>query len=224
MSDGRGEGQRGGRSVSVPPPRSLAPPMQRPPAASTISSPSLLINSLSSPKWPPYLISPSSSVLVSVLASALASALAAVSESYLCVCTPYVAFAVSLIPVLAVIVNIYPPCNYFHRPRPFSPLVMGSVTWVNFLPEAAERLVVKQKQSGWKTLVSRTIDTDLVRKLEGAGLLLILVSMYPLPTGELKIRVLIINKDVRKSLARKSGNENPIWSWNDSYQTMHCFF
>ena len=31
-----------------------------------------------------------------------------------------------------------------------------------------------------------------------------------------KLRVLIINKDVRKSLARKNGNENPIWSWNDS--------
>ena len=28
-----------------------------------------------------------------------------------------------------------------------------------------------------------------------------------------KIRVLIINKDVRKLLARKNGNENPIWSW-----------
>ena len=31
-----------------------------------------------------------------------------------------------------------------------------------------------------------------------------------------KLRVLIINKDVRKSLARKNGNENPIWSWNNS--------
>ena len=31
-----------------------------------------------------------------------------------------------------------------------------------------------------------------------------------------KLRVLNINKDVRKSLARKNGNENPIWSWNDS--------
>ena len=31
-----------------------------------------------------------------------------------------------------------------------------------------------------------------------------------------KLRVLIINKDVRKSLARKNGNENLIWSWNDS--------
>ena len=31
-----------------------------------------------------------------------------------------------------------------------------------------------------------------------------------------KLRVLIINKDERKSLARKNGNENPIWIWNDS--------
>ena len=29
-----------------------------------------------------------------------------------------------------------------------------------------------------------------------------------------KLRVLIINKDVRKLLARKNGNENPVWSWN----------
>ena len=31
-----------------------------------------------------------------------------------------------------------------------------------------------------------------------------------------KLGVLIINKDVHKSLARKNGNENPILSWNDS--------
>ena len=31
-----------------------------------------------------------------------------------------------------------------------------------------------------------------------------------------KIRVLIINKDVRKLLARMNGNENTIWIWNDS--------
>ena len=30
-----------------------------------------------------------------------------------------------------------------------------------------------------------------------------------------KLRVLIINKDVRKSFARNNGNENPIWSWNE---------
>ena len=31
-----------------------------------------------------------------------------------------------------------------------------------------------------------------------------------------ELQVLIINKDERKLLARKNGNENPIWSWNDS--------
>ena len=31
-----------------------------------------------------------------------------------------------------------------------------------------------------------------------------------------KLRVLISNKDIRKSLAHKNGNESPIWSWNDS--------
>ena len=31
-----------------------------------------------------------------------------------------------------------------------------------------------------------------------------------------KLRVIMINKDVRKYLARKNGNKNPIWSWNDS--------
>ena len=42
------------------------------------------------------------------------------------------------------------------------------------------------------------------------------------PTGN-KLRVLIINKDVRKSLARKNGNENPIWSWNDSMLSQEFF-
>ena len=39
-----------------------------------------------------------------------------------------------------------------------------------------------------------------------------------------KLRVLIINKDARKSLARKNGSENPIWSWNDSYMTEYKKF
>ena len=30
------------------------------------------------------------------------------------------------------------------------------------------------------------------------------------------LRGLLVNKDVRKSLARKTGNENLIWSWNNS--------
>ena len=44
--------------------------------------------------------------------------------------------------------------------------------------------------------------------------------MYPLCTGEKKkLRVRMINKDVRKSLAIKKGNEILIWSWNDSSLT-----
>ena len=125
MSDGRGEGQRGGHSMSCPPPRPVASPMQHPLAASTISSPPLPINSSSSLNSPPSLASLSSSALAFDL----------------CVCTPYVAVAVPIMPVLAVIVIIRPPCNYCHRPRPFSSLVIGSVTCVNFVPEATERLV-----------------------------------------------------------------------------------
>ena len=30
------------------------------------------------------------------------------------------------------------------------------------------------------------------------------------------LHFLMINKDVRKSLACKKGNDNPIWSWNNS--------
>ena len=75
------------------------------------------------------------------------------------------------------------------------------------------------EKSGWKTLVPWTIDAELVRKVEGAGLVLvlILVRIYP-PTYRRvkKLQVLIINKDVRKLLELKNGNENPIWIWNDS--------
>ena len=39
-----------------------------------------------------------------------------------------------------------------------------------------------------------------------------------------KLQVLIINKDVRKSLARKNGNENPIWSWNGSKISTFCYY
>ena len=62
---------------------------------------------------------------------------------------------------------------------------MGSVTCVHFVPEATERLL-QQKNYGWKTLVPRTIDAELVRKVEGYGLLLVLVCIYPLLIGELK--------------------------------------
>ena len=36
-----------------------------------------------------------------------------------------------------------------------------------------------------------------------------------------KLRVLIFNKEVRKLLTRKNGNENPIWSWNDSKEKIN---
>ena len=56
-----------------------------------------------------------------------------------------VAVAVPLVPVLAVIVIVRLPCNYCPRHRPFSSLVMGSVTCVHFVPEATERLVQEKK-------------------------------------------------------------------------------
>ena len=38
-----------------------------------------------------------------------------------------------------------------------------------------------------------------------------------------KLQVLMINKDVRKYLARKNGNEILIWSWNKPPDLpMHC--
>ena len=56
----------------------------------------------------------------------------------------------------------------------------------------------------------------------------LILLMYPLRTREKKIRALIFNKDERKLLARKNGNENPIWSWNDSnielLQELFCLY
>ena len=127
MSDGRGKGRRGGRSMSSPPPRPSPP--QRPPAASNVSSLPLPINYLSSPKSPPSIASPSSSASVST----------SVSDLY--VCTPYVA-VVPLVPVLAVIVIICPPCNYCDLPCPFSSLMMGSVICEHFVPEGTGLLLV----------------------------------------------------------------------------------
>ena len=140
MSDGQGEVRRGGRSMSASPHCPLAPPMQCLPDASTCSFPPLPINSLSLPKSPPSLAS-----LASPSSSALASASVSVSASNLCVCTPYKAVSVTFIPVLAVIVILFPPFKYCHRPRPFLSLVMGSVTCVHFVPEATERLVHQKK-------------------------------------------------------------------------------
>ena len=42
------------------------------------------------------------------------------------------------------------------------------------------------------------------------------LRMYRYIQESKKLRVLIINKDERKSLARKNGNENHTWIWNDS--------
>ena len=60
---------------------------------------------------------------------------------------------------------------------------MGSMTCVHFVREDTERLV-QQKKSGWKTFVLQTIDAELVRKVEGTGLLFVLVRMYPLHKGK----------------------------------------
>ena len=39
-----------------------------------------------------------------------------------------------------------------------------------------------------------------------------------------KLLVLVINKDVRKLLAQKNGNENPIWSWEESNTNFKVMF
>ena len=52
-----------------------------------------------------------------------------------------VAAAVPLVPVLAVIVIVRPPCNYFPCPSPFLSLVVGSVTCVHFVPEGTGLLL-----------------------------------------------------------------------------------
>ena len=180
MRDDRGEGRRGVHSMSGPPPCPSDPPMQHPPTAFTVSYPLLPINYFSSPKSPPSLAYPSSSASTSASASAsalaLASASASSSASNLCICTPYVAVDVLLIPFLSVIEILRSPCNYFHHPCPFSSLVMSFMTCVHFVPEATERLV-QRKKSGWKTLFPRTIDAELVRKAEDDGLFLFPVCM-----------------------------------------------
>ena len=96
MSDGRGEGRRGGRSMYGPQHRPLDASLQRPPAASNVSSPSLPINYSSLPKFPPSLASTSSYVSASA------------SASDLCICTPYISADVPLVPVLNVFVITRP--------------------------------------------------------------------------------------------------------------------
>ena len=48
---------------------------------------------------------------------------------------------------------------------------------------------------------------------------------YVIPTYSRvkKLQVLVINKDAGKSLSRKKGNNNPIWSWNDSYEKLNKY-
>ena len=72
-----------------------------------------------------------------------------------------VAVDVPLVPVLAVIVIVRPPCNYLPCPRPFLSLVMDSVTCAKNLLEATDRLV-QQKKLWLKNLVPWTIDAELV--------------------------------------------------------------
>ena len=135
-------------ALSAPPPCS--------PAASTLSSPPLPINSLSFSKSPPSLASPSLSVSASVSLSDLL------------------------------------------RPKP-PPPHGGIVPTIE---------VVKHKPLSLS-------HKEAALHVEGAVLLFVLVHMYPLRTGYKKLRVLIINKDVRKCLARKNGNKIIIWSWNN---------
>ena len=44
------------------------------------------------------------------------------------------------------------------------------------------------------------------------------LRVYPYVQESKKLRAIIFNKDERKSLALKNGNESPIWSWNDSME------
>ena len=69
-----------------------------------------------------------------------------------------VAVTVPLVPVLDVIVIVCPPCNYSPAPY-FLSLAMGSVTCVNVLPDATERLIQQKKLWLEKP---RTIDAELV--------------------------------------------------------------
>ena len=106
--------------------------------------------------------------------------------SDICACTPYVAVAVTLVYVLSVIVIICPPCNYCHRPHPFFVFGDGFCYMRTFWTRGYREAGPVDKKTGWKTLVPRTINAELVRKVDGSGLVLVLVRMYPLCTGELK--------------------------------------
>ena len=71
-----------------------------------------------------------------------------------------------------------------------SPVIFRLWWWVLWhayiLYQRLQRGWFRRKQSGWKILVPQIIDTEIVRKVEGPGLLFVLVCMYPLRTGEFK--------------------------------------
>ena len=60
-----------------------------------------------------------------------------------------------------------------------------------------------------------TISTAIMRKILSYQVHTNLVYIPPTYRGVKKLWALMINKELRKSLARKKGNENPIWRWND---------
>ena len=61
-----------------------------------------------------------------------------------------------------------------------------------------------------------TISTAIMRKIFLYQMYTNIAYLPPTYRRVKKIRVIIINKNVRKSLARKNGNDNPIRSWNES--------
>ena len=143
-----------------PPPRSSAPHPPRPPTASTLSSPTLPINSSSSPTSPPSIASPSSSASGSASASASASDL----------------------------------------PQPTPPPSRRRSTYRR--GRQAQTMVPVTRRGGskgggrWPPPRPRAYEPSTYRRVK-------------------KLRVLIKNKNLRKSLARRNGNEILIWSWNN---------
>ena len=61
-----------------------------------------------------------------------------------------------------------------------------------------------------------TISTAIVRKIFLYRVYTNLAYVTPMYRRVKKLQVIMINKDVRKSLARKKGNDILIWSWNGS--------
>ena len=68
-----------------------------------------------------------------------------------------------------------------------------------------------------------TISTVIMRKIFVYQIYTNLAHVPPTYRRVKKLEVLIINKDVHKSLAHKNGNDNPIWSWNISLWVQNVF-